>query len=281
MQVLPKGVLFMPIAQSARIHPTAVIDPEATIGEDVQVGPFVVIEGPVHVGPGCVLKPGAHLVGPLTMGAGNHVYQHAVLGEQPQHLKFAGEATRLEIGDHNIFREQVTVHRGTTASWVTRIGSHNFLMANSHVAHDCIVGDRCILANGALLAGHCTLGDGACLSGNVAVHQFVHIGRLALLSGLSATGMDIPPFMIHQRINTICGVNVIGMRRAGISHAAIDAVRKAFHLLYRSDTLLSSSLPRIEHELGHFPEVAELLDFIRTSKSNGRGISLDYKREAA
>jgi UDP-N-acetylglucosamine acyltransferase len=271
----------MPIAHSARIHPTAIIDPEADLGEDVQVGPYVVIEGHVTVGAGCVLKAGAHLIGPLTLGEHNQVYSYAVLGEQPQHFKYAGEPTSLHIGDHNIFREHVTVHRATTQSWVTRIGSHNFLMANSHVAHDCRIGSHCIIANGALVAGHCVLEDGVCLSGNVAVHQFVRIGRLALMSGLSATGMDVPPFMIHQRINTVCGVNVIGMRRAGICNGSIDAIRKGFHLIYRSDMLLSHSLERLEGDLGHIPEVAELLAFIRASKTKGRGISLDCKREAA
>jgi UDP-N-acetylglucosamine acyltransferase len=268
----------MPIARSAHVHPTAVIDPEADLGEDVQIGPYVVIDGPVRIGTGCIIKAGAHLFGPLSMGEHNEVFSHVVLGEQPQHLKYGGEPTRLEIGDHNIIREHVTIHRGTTHSWVTRVGSHNFLMANSHIAHDCKIGDHCIIANGALLAGHCVIEDGVCLSGNVAVHQFVRIGRLALMSGLSGTGMDVPPFMIHQRINTICGVNVIGMRRAGINNGSIDAVRKAFHVLYRSGMLLSYSLPRIERELGHIEEIAELLSFIRASK---RGISLEHKREAA
>jgi UDP-N-acetylglucosamine acyltransferase len=270
----------MPIAQSARVHPTAVIDPEADLGDDVQVGPFVVIEGPVKVGAGCVLRNGAHLIGPLTMGCHNTVHSFAVLGDAPQHLKYAGEPTGLEIGDHNTFREHVTVHRATAHSRLTRIGSHNFLMANSHIAHDCVIGNRCVIANGALVAGHCVLEDGVCLSGNVAIHQFVRVGRLALMSGLSATGMDIPPFMIHQRINTICGVNVIGMRRAGICNGSIDAVKKAFHLIWRSEMVLTASLQRVAQDLGHVPEVAELTAFIRAA-SKQRGITLDYKREAA
>jgi UDP-N-acetylglucosamine acyltransferase len=269
----------MPIARSAHVHPTAIIDPEADLGEDVQIGPFVVIEGPVRIGAGCVIKAGAHLFGPLTMGEHNDVYSHVVLGERPQHLKYDGEPTRLEIGDHNIIREHVTVHRGTTHSWVTRIGSHNFLMANTHIAHDCKVGDHCIIANGALVAGHCVLEDGVVLSGNVCVHQFVRVGRLSLLGGLSGSSLDVPPFMLVHNINVIGGVNVIGMRRAGIVNGSIDAVRKAFHLLYRADLTLPYSLPRIEKELGHFSEVAELVAFIRASK---RGISLEqHRREAA
>src|SRR5262245_32277078 len=268
----------MGAAQSVRAHPTAIISPEADLGEDVEVGPHVVIEGPVKVGPGCVIRAGAHLIGPLTMGSHNHVHSYAVLGDAPQHLKYDGEPTCVTIGDHNIFREFVTVHRATTASRVTRAGSHNVFMSNSHVAHDCVVGDRCLMANGAVLGGHVTLEDNVMVSGNSAVHQNVRLGRLSLLSGVSGSTMDLPPFMIMQRINVLCGVNVIGMRRAGLSNAAIDAVRKAFHLLYKSEMPVSHSLPRIEAELGHVAEVAELVAFIRASK---RGISLDLSRDVA
>jgi UDP-N-acetylglucosamine acyltransferase len=268
----------MPIAQSARIHPSAVIAPEAELADDVEVGPFVVIEGAVRVGPGCVLRPGAHLIGPLTMGCHNTVFSHAVLGEQPQHLKYRGEETRLEIGDHNIIREHVTIHRGTTASWVTRVGSHNFLMAGSHIGHDSRVGDHCILANGALVGGHCTLENNVYLSGNSAVHQYVRIGRLALLSGLSGSTKDIPPFVIQHHINIVVGVNVVGMRRAGIPAAHIDAVRQAFHILYRQDHLLPQALARIERDYGQVPEVAEMVAFIRGS---ARGIIVHTNRDAA
>src|SRR5262249_7373503 len=168
----------MAIAPTARIHPTAVIPPEAELADDVEIGPFVVIEGAVRVGTGCRIRPHAHLIGPLTMGCDNLVFSGVVLGEQPQHLRYAGERTGLEIGDGNIFREHVTVHRGTTHSWTTRIGNHNFFMAHSHVAHDCVIGNQCLLANGALLGGHCVLEDGVFLSGNCAVHQFVRLGRL-------------------------------------------------------------------------------------------------------
>jgi UDP-N-acetylglucosamine acyltransferase len=268
----------MPIAQSARIHPIAVIAPEADLADDVQVGPHVVIEGHVRLGPGCVLRPGVHLVGPLTMGRQNVVFSHAVLGEQPQHLKYGGEPTRLEIGDHNVFREHVTVHRGTTQSWATRVGQHNYFMAGSHIAHDCQVGSHCIFANGALLAGHCHLEDSVYLSGNCAVHQFVRIGRLALLSGVSATTKDVPPFIVQQRINCVVGVNVVGMRRAGIPTPHIDGVRRAFHILYREEHPLPVSLALIEKDLGAVPEVMELVAFIRASS---RGINLINNRHEA
>jgi UDP-N-acetylglucosamine acyltransferase len=261
----------MPIAPSARIHPTAIIAPEADVAADVEIGPYVVLEGAVRVGPGCVLRPQAHLIGPLTLGRGNQVFTGAVLGERPQHLKYNGEPTGLEVGDHNIFREHVTVHRATTATGTTRIGSHNFFMAGSHVAHDCRVGSHCILANNALLGGHCVVEDNVFLSGNTAVHQFVRIGRLALLSGVSASTKDIPPFIIQQGIDRVVGVNVIGMRRAGLSAAQINAVRQAYQILFRQHQVLPHALAQLERELGSVDVITELVRFIRASS---RGISL-------
>lgn len=248
-----------------RIHPTAVIDPAAELALDVQVGPYVVIEGSVRIGPGCVLRPYAHLCGPLTMGRGNRVYSGAVLGERPQHLKYNDESTRLEIGDENTFREHVTVHRGTTQSLLTRIGSNNYFMAHSHVAHDCQVGDGCMLANGALMGGHCILENNVFLSGNCALHQWVRVGRLALLSGVSAVTKDIPPFVVQQNINVAVGVNVVGMRRAGIATPRIDAVRRAFHIIYHEGLILPNALARVERELGSVAEVTEMVAFIRRS----------------
>lgn len=253
----------MPSAQSPRIHPTAVIAAEAELADDVQIGPFVVIEGPVRIGPECVLRPHVHLCGPLTLGRGNHVFSGAVLGERPQHLKYNDEPTSLEIGDDNVFRENVTIHRGTTQSWTTRIGSHNFFMAGSHIAHDCQVGSHCILANGALLAGHCLLQDSVYLSGNCAIHQFVRIGRLALLSGASTTTKNIPPFVVQHGRNSVCGINVIGMRRAGMTPEQINAVRAVFRILYRSGLVLAAALARAEREWGQSEAVAEMLAFIR------------------
>jgi UDP-N-acetylglucosamine acyltransferase len=267
----------MASAQFGRIHPTAIISPEAILADDVEVGAYALIEGAVRIGPGCVLRPRAHLCGPLTMGCNNIVFSGAILGERPQHLKYNDEATSLEIGDGNIFREYVTIHRGTTQSWKTCIGNYNFFMVNAHIAHDCRVGDRCILANGALVGGHCVLGDNVYLSGNCAVHQFVRIGRLALLSGTSATTKDIPPFIIQQEIDTVVGVNVIGMRRAGISNDRINAVRQAFHILYRQGLVIPNALTRIEQDLGGVDVVAEFVAFIRQSP---RGINPVRERHA-
>lgn len=261
-----------------RIHATALISPDARLADDVQIGPFVVIEGDVEIGPGSVLRSGVHLIGPLKMGANNTVYSHAILGEDPQHLQYQGESTSVEIGDNNVIREFVTIHRATKQARTTRIGNNNFLMANSHVAHDCQIGNNCILANAALVGGHCNLEDNVYLSGNTAVHQFVRVGRLALLSGCSATSKDIPPFIIQQGLNCVMGVNAIGMRRAGIPAPHIDAVRRAFQLLYREHLLVPQALLRIEAELNHIPEIRELVSFVRGS---AKGINLSCGREAA
>ncbi|HEY8503678.1 MAG TPA: acyl-ACP--UDP-N-acetylglucosamine O-acyltransferase [Gemmataceae bacterium] len=251
------------------IHPTALIDPEAELAPDVRVGPYVVIEGPVRLGPGCVVRPFAHLIGPLTAGRDNDFGTGVVIGDRPQHLLYNGEPTRTEIGDGNTFREHVTVHRGTASTGATVIGSHNFFMAYSHVAHDCRVGNHCILANGALLGGHCVVEDRALLSGHCAVHQFVRIGRLSMLSGISATSRDVPPFILQMGLNRVEGVNLVGMRRAGFPPAEIQAVRQAFAILYRQHKTVAGAVLEIEAKYGHSPAVREMIAFIRASK---RGI---------
>jgi UDP-N-acetylglucosamine acyltransferase len=266
---------------SPRIHPTVVISAEAELADNVVVGPGVVIEGKVRIGPDCVLRPHACLCGPLTMGRGNIVFPGAVLGERPQHLKYNDEPTSLEIGDGNIFREHVTIHRGTTHSMTTRIGSCNFFMANSHVGHDCIIGNRCILTNGCLVGGHCTLQDNAYLSGNSAVHQFVRIGRLALLSGCSATTKDIPPFVVQQYIDTVVGINLVGMRRAGMTNAQINAVRQAFRILFREGLPLPAALARLERELGAVDTVQEMIAFLRECPKGINPMRDRFRPEAA
>lgn len=261
----------MPVATSARVHPTAIISPQAYIGEDCEIGPFAVIEGRVTLGAHCAIRHHATLIGPMEMGEGNTVFGGAILGELPQHLKFNGEETRVVIGDHNVFRENVTVHRGTTGRYETRIGNNNFLMAGSHIAHDAIVGNHCILANNALVAGHCILEDYVYMSGNSALHQFCRMGRLSLLSGCSASTKDVPPFTIQQHINHVCGVNVVGMRRAGIPAAGIDAIRRAYQLIHRTEKTLPSALMQLEADLGDVDVVVEMISFIRESS---RGINI-------
>ena len=229
---------------SARIHPTAIIGPEVQLGDNVEVGAYAVLDGPVTIGDDCVIRPAAYLYGPLTMGRGNTVHTGAVLGDYPQHLKYRGEPTSVEIGDNNIIREHVTIHRGTTHSMRTVVGSNNLFMVGCHIAHDCVVGDRCILTNGCMLGGHCTLEDNVIISGNSAIHQFVRVGRLALLSGVSASTKDMPPFTVQQGIDNVVGINVIGMRRAGMSHQQINAVRDVFKMLFREGLPLPAAMAK-------------------------------------
>lgn len=251
-----------------RIHPTAIIDPAARIADDVVIGPYTVIDGPVTLESGCRIGPHVHLVGPLRLGRNNIVHSGAVLGHRPQHVKFSDEPTGIVTGDGNVFREHVTVHSGMNPRGTT-LGNNNYLMVNSHVAHDCQLGNNVILCNGSLLAGHCIVEDSAFLSGNCAVHQFIRIGRLSLLSGGGTISKDLPPFMIAEGRNRVVGVNVIGMRRAGIDPEQINAVREAYRILFMQGKLLPASVEQIDRKLGHVNAVAELLSFIRDSQ---RGI---------
>ncbi|HMP01975.1 MAG TPA: acyl-ACP--UDP-N-acetylglucosamine O-acyltransferase [Gemmatales bacterium] len=255
------------------IHSTAIIGPEVSLAPDVAVGPYAILEGPIRVGAGCRIHARAHLIGPLTLGCHNEVFPNAILGAPAQHLGYKGEPTRVEIGDHNIFRENVTVHRATTHSWVTKIGSHNFLMAGAHVAHDCIVGDRCILANNALLGGHCVMENNVFVSGNAAAHQFCRLGRLSFLSGTSGISKDLPPFIIIQEINQVMGVNIVGMRRAGVPSSSISAVRQLYHIVYLQGRSLPNALAEAEATIGHVPEVQEYIRFVRASTRGIAGVA--------
>jgi UDP-N-acetylglucosamine acyltransferase len=254
----------MSLTLSDLIHPTAIIDPEAEIAPDVQIGPYAIIEGSVRIGPGCVIEGHACLCGPMTLGRENFVGHGAVLGKSPQHKGYRGEHTSLRVGDGNVFREHVTVHRGTVqGGGETWIGDHNMFMIGSHLGHDARVGNGCTLVNGALVAGHVSLHDGCILSGHSAVQQRVRIGRLAMISGLGSTSKDVPPFVLQQGYNCVTGLNTIGLRRAGITSEAIAALREAFRILYKEGRTRSTALERISADLGHIPEVAEFVTFIQ------------------
>jgi UDP-N-acetylglucosamine acyltransferase len=249
------------------IHPTAVIDHEAVIAHDVQIGPYAVIEGSVQIGPGCIIEAHACLSGPLVMGHNNFVGHGAVLGKGPQHKGYRGEPTGLEIGDENIFREFVTIHRGTTqGTGVTIVGNRNMFMVGSHLGHDVRVGNGCTVVNNALVAGHVTLDDECILSGNTAVQQRVRVGRLAMLGGTGGTTKDIPPFILQQGYNCVIGLNIVGLRRAGLPHESIDALRQLYRVVYREGRSLSAALDRIEADFGHVPEVVEFTSFVRQTK---------------
>ena len=257
----------MAIAYSELIHPTALIDSDAIIAPDVQIGPYVVIEGAVRIGPGCVIEAQACLSGPLVMGSENFVGHGAVLGKSPQHRGYRNELTSLEIGDNNVFREFVTIHRGTVqGNGLTSVGHRNMFMVGCHVGHDAQIGNGCTVVNNALVAGHVILGDDCILSGHTAVQQRVRIGRLAMLGGFGATSKDIPPFILQQGYNCVTGLNLVGIRRAGFSARSIDALRQVFRILYREGMPLSAALERIESDLGDVAEVVEFVTFIRQSK---------------
>ena len=203
------------------IHPTAVIDAKAEIDSQVEIGPYVVIDGAVKIKRGTRVMAHAYLTGWTEIGEENEIHPGAVLGDAPQDKVYKGQESFLSIGDRNIFREHVQVHRGTAAGSTTVIGNDNFLMATSHVGHNCRLGDNVVLANGALLGGYVEVGKNAFISGNCVVHQFVRIGEYALMRGLSGTSRDVPPYAIIDWQHTVRGVNVVGLKRAGFDDERI------------------------------------------------------------
>jgi UDP-N-acetylglucosamine acyltransferase len=255
------------------IHPTAVIDPKAEIDSEVEIGPYVVIEGPVKVKRGTRVIAQAYLTGWTEIGENNEIHPGVILGDAPQDKAYKGEKTYLKIGDDNIIREHVQVHRGTRAESSTIIGSHNFLMANSHVGHNCKLGDQVVLANGALLGGHVEIGDSVFISGNCVVHQFVRIGDYALMRGLSGTSRDVPPYAIVDWQHTIRGVNVTGLKRAGFDDRRIREIREAFRILFRKGRNLALAIKELNSHENINEDVSALLDFIRSSK---RGVCVGY-----
>lgn len=198
------------------IHPTAVIHPKAQVAENVEVGPYAVIDEHVTLGVDCVLGPQVHLTGHTEIGANNRFHTGCVIGDAPQDFKYDNSPTKLRIGEGNTFREHVTVHRSNKLEEDTIVGSHNFLMAHSHVGHNCILHDNIIMANGALLGGHVEVFDRVFISGNCLAHQFVRIGTMALMQGGAGISMDLPPYCISWGDNGLCGLNVVGLRRAGM-----------------------------------------------------------------
>jgi UDP-N-acetylglucosamine acyltransferase len=216
------------------IHPTAVIHPQARLEASVQVGPQAVIDAGVELGAGCVVGPHVYLTGATKIGAENRFHAGCVIGDAPQDLKYQGSPTRVTIGDHNVFREHVTVNRATTAGDATVVGSHNFIMAGAHIGHNCVVGSHVIIANHASLGGHAVVQDRAFISACCLVHQFTRVGTLAIMQGGSAISKDLPPFTVARGGNGICGLNVVGLRRAGFTAAERLELKQLYHALFRS-----------------------------------------------
>jgi UDP-N-acetylglucosamine acyltransferase len=256
------------------IHKTAVIHPKAKLDASVRVGPFAVIDESVELGANCVVGPHVYLTGETKIGAKNIFHAGCVIGDAPQDLKYKNEPTRLRIGDGNVFREHVTIHRSTILDGETIIGSNNFFMANSHVAHNCVIGNHVILANGALLGGHAIVQDRAFISGNCLVHQFCRVGTLAMMQGGSVISKDLPPFCIALRTNEMCGLNIVGLRRANVSANERMELKKIYHLLFRGGKNLRIALAEAQKIFSGAPAKI-LLEFVAGTK---RGVSADVGR---
>ncbi len=254
------------------IHPTAIIDKNAQIGQNVEIGPYSVIGADVIIGDGT--QVGAHCtIDPFVeIGPACRIYQFAAIGAPPQSVKFEGEETWVRIGSGTIIREFVTIHRGTGfGGGITKIGNQCFLMAYTHIAHDCIVGDNVVMSNNATLAGHIEIGDNATVGGLVAIHQFVRIGEYAFIGGKSAVVKDIPPYVIAAGDRArLHGLNRIGLKRKGFSEQSLNILKKAYRIIFRIGLTLNEAIERVKAELEPTPEVTRFIEFIQSSR---RGIT--------
>ncbi|MBA2882834.1 UDP-N-acetylglucosamine acyltransferase [Desulfosalsimonas propionicica] len=254
------------------IHPTAIIDPEAEIDEDVEIGPYSIIRANVSIASGTWIGSHVTIDSYVDIGPDCQVYQYASIGAVPQAIRFKGEQTYLKIGRNTIIREFVTLNRGTEfGGGVTRIGEDNFLMAYTHVAHDCITGRGVIMANNATLAGHVIVGDHVTIGGLVAVHQFVRLGEYSYIGGKSAVVKDIPPYLIAagDRAN-LHGLNKVGLQRHQFSEHCIAQLKKAYRIIFRIGLTVNEAVERVLAEVENTPEVLNLVDFIRNTQ---RGIT--------
>jgi UDP-N-acetylglucosamine acyltransferase len=258
------------------IHSTAIIHPKAELDPTVRVGPYAVIDDGVRIGAHCLVGPHVYLTGNTRIGEHNSFFAGCVIGEAPQDLKYRGAPTALIIRDHNVFREHVTVHRSTRIEDATVLGSHNFLMAHCHVAHNCRIGDHVIMANGALLGGHVTLEDRAFISGNCLVHQFVRVGALALMQGGSGISKDLPPYTIARGDNGMCGLNMVGLRRAGLTSAQRLELKQLYRALFRSGANLHTAVAEGRKRFTS-PAAKVMLDFLAVST---RGVCADTGRRS-
>jgi UDP-N-acetylglucosamine acyltransferase len=254
------------------IHPTAVIEDGARIDASCEVGAYAVIGAEVTLGPGNTVGAHAVITGRTTLGQGNRVFPHAVLGGLPQDLKYRGEPTTLEIGDRNTFREFTTVSLGTAGGGgVTRIGAGGLFMANSHVGHDCQIGDGAIIANSVAFAGHVTVEDHVHVGGISGIHQFCRIGRFAFVGGMTGVAMDVAPFcMVSGARAELAGINAIGMQRAGMTDDQIGRVKQAYKIVFRSNLGLQEAIAELGEELSGYPEIDHFIEFLKGSQ---RGIT--------
>jgi len=253
----------------AKIQPTAIIDPNAKIGADVEIGPFSIIGRHVTISKNTIVQSHVVIEGHVEIGCGNLIGCGAIIGAQPQDVSFSPEReTKVEIGDDNIIREYCTIHRGSPDGSATKIGDKNFLMAGAHIGHNCVIGSNIVIANNCLLGGYVRVDDGAFLGGGSTFHQFMHIGRLVMVQGSSSFGKDLPPFVVAAERNSVFGLNIVGMRRAGLSAKDRDEIKEAFKLIYLSGLNTSQALEKAATmTLG--AQASEFLDFVANSKSRG------------
>lgn len=252
------------------IHPTAIIDPSAVIGERVEIGPYAYVGEQCVVGDGCVIAMRATLERNVTLAAGVKVGIGSVLGGDPQDLKYRGEHTTVEIGEHTVIREYSTINRGTSHSLKTSVGSGSFLMSYVHLAHDCQVGNGVIIGNGTQLAGHVHIDDRAIVSGLVAIHQFARIGRHSFVGGCSRVAKDVPPYLkaVGNPVR-LYGLNSVGLQRSGFDDVIVRELKRAYRLVFRSELNVTQAIGRARAELQPLPEVEAFLVFIEESE---RGI---------
>jgi len=251
------------------IHPTALIHPSAQLGSDVEVGPYAIIEGPSEIGDGCRIEAHAQLVGRVRLGTGCVVGRAAILGTPPQDLGFdRGTESSVWIGDRNILREHVTIHRGSKPGSATRLGDGNFLMVGAHLAHDVVLGDSNILANACLLAGHVRVGNRSFIGGGAVFHQFLHIGDSCVIQGNGSFGKDIPHFCAAMRTNRITGLNVIGLRRQGFSPTERSSIKEMFRLLFCSGMNLGQAVATARARDWPGPAL-HLLEFVENPSRRG------------
>lgn len=249
------------------IHETAVVHPNAKLGKDVIVGPYAVIGENVEIGDGCVIGPHVLIEGWTKIGVGNKFHHGATIGCEPQDLKFKGEKSYLVIGDYNTVRENVTISRGTEGGGgETRVGSHNLFMAYSHIAHDCQVGSYIVIANGSALAGHVVVEDRVVIGGLCGIHQFSKIGKMAMVGACTKVVKDIPPFvMVDGNPAKVSGINVVGLRRNGLSPEVRDEIKKAYRILYRCNLIIAQAIEQMEQELQASPEIDHFIRFLRNA----------------
>jgi len=259
----------MPIDPSAQIASTATVHPEAVIGAGVVIADYAIVEQDVVIGDGCQLEPHVYVKRWTTLGARNKISAGTVLGTDPLDKNFSGARSYLIIGNDNVIREHYTISRGTAPESETIIGDSNYIMTSGHIAHNCVIGSRTVIASCALIAGYVEVEDQAFISGGVVVHQYSKIGRLAMIGGNTRVNLDVPPYFLYTDFNvTPCGLNLVGLKRAGFTHSDVQALKTAYKLLYRSGLKLEDALTQIEAVVPT-EHTQHLVEFIRSSK---RGI---------